>query len=273
MLPLVELEAPRKVVKKMSRSVEPKVVLPRVDAEGSVTLAKALVTAIQAERRLPAVLVKPAKSLKSHSVELQHAASPRARPARSDLRKRQLEESASWKSLYNFLLAWSDVPEQHRAHEVEDAKRILETLFPDGLKFVRLPFKKEWGAAELRLQSVRDLELDDRIRALGGGVFLDSVRLAHRISGEILGVTKVKAMSPQKEGRSTKDVIASFNEVLREFVVQVTAYSRQGHKGARELAERLLAPLKDWEDAPAKASVEEEPAPPAPAPVAVPPVT
>lgn len=158
-----------------------------------------------------------------------------------DTRAADRNLDAAWSSTYGFLNAWAKLPNEPKA---ATAARLRARLFPKGLKFTQIGFKEQWAESNLRLALIDAEGLDATFDALGGGPFLDALRLTHEAYGEALGITKAREVAEDEPG--LRAMTAEITGALRDYVLQVTAMVRKSDPNSREIAQKLLAPIDNW---------------------------
>jgi hypothetical protein len=266
----------RKVSKNMNRPIEVKVRIPRTDVVGAGVLGSAILAAAKAEKKLPEPVVKELKRFMRVHAELDRVAFDPGTAVPSEDRKAILrDETAGWRAFSGFVGSWALLRSEDVVDKIEDASAVQTALFADGMKWILLPYSKRWAQAERLLRRIEEHGLEEAIRRLGGGPFLDVVKKAHERSGEVLGITKPAIV--QAETPSMRALLKSFAEALRRYVRQVDAYGAQDQPGARQTADRLLAPLAKPDpvrvkaqtpvESPAVATTPAAPPPTPPAPV------
>ena len=149
----------------------------------------------------------------------------------------------AWGALFSWLGGWSKLPDS--VPQSAKARTITGELFPEGLKFLTLPYKEQWAEADTRLLRLTSQKHDVEIESLGGKVFLDELRAAHAEYGEALGITK----PPEKPAAETnlRDALAAFRNALRAYVVRVSAQVDEDDAESSALASALLEPLVNWQ--------------------------
>ena len=120
----------------------------------------------------------------------------------------------------------------------------------------------EWQEAEIRTRLLADKGYDKTIEQLGGKPFLDEITSAHKAYGEALGITIVKLAPESPAVRVARD---NAIDLIRSYVLRVAALVRRSDPQTEALSQRLLAPLVNWRDRPAKAAMTDPVAAPAPA--------
>jgi len=121
---------------------------------------------------------------------------------------------------------------------------MFAVLFPDGLKFTRLPYKQEWAEANAKIDRITSEGYDTEIAKLGGKPILDHLLAAHKAYGESLGIT-AEGQDPNIVG--VREPLSAFSRYLRAYVVAVTAHTDPDDAASGTLADTLLAPLHKWQ--------------------------
>lgn len=159
------------------------------------------------------------------------------------VRSTDLEVDTGWACLNGFLSAFARLPDQ--LPQAQQARKLLAVLYPDGLRFTRLPAREEWAESDKRLTLMERDGLAPLIDALGGTPFLEHLRSAHSAYGVALGITAEKPVEPTAPllGDQRRDLLGA----LRSYVLQVVAYGDRDEGGSKALAEHLLRPLAEWQ--------------------------
>jgi hypothetical protein len=163
-------------------------------------------------------------------------------------------EDNAFGALFDWLHAIARLPEE-RHPQATEARGVLQAVYPTNLDFLSISPPDEWLEAETRLQVIADDGHDITIKKLGGGPFLEELKVAHKVYGEVLGITLVK---PTIEPLALREAFDTAHEALRTYVLRVSAHVRKAAPESGELASRLLAPLIHWKDRPIKPSEPEE---------------
>ena len=253
---------------RMTRTFEASdiIMLPRLDASSAVALGEALITQAK-EEELDEVIARSAKHLRQAVAALSEVASGRLENGGDDDRSEAHRRwAAAFKATHDFLVGWTELPEDAGGERARIARRVYAAMFVDGLRFVRLPYATAWAEGAHRLKWLADQELDEALRELGAGPFLDELYAAQKEYGNALGIKKAM---PASVTPSIRDALAEVRGRLRKYVVQVAAHGESETAGAKEQAARLLAPLVRWQTIRSRAPLapEEEVTPPeSPAP-------
>ncbi len=243
------------------------VALPRMSALSAARLIQELLGAAKAEKKLPAAIAVDQQDLDDAYTAL-HAELAKRITAEGDMppvvRAADLVEDNIFGAIHGLLSAWARLPVDKYPLAAE-AARAKQTLFPDGLSFITIRPEDEWQEAELRIHLIADKGFDALLIKLGGEPFLLELASAHKAYGEALGITTPKA---QAESPALREAKGAAVEVLRDYVLRVSAHVRKKDPTTGELAARLLAPLTNWRDRPTQAASDID----APTPVVTPPV-
>jgi hypothetical protein len=247
--------------------------LPRLSAPGALALGERMLAAAKPHKKvLSKSLQKALGTLVDTHVTLSEALRDQV-PAEvlpgNDTVVLDRNLDSCWSGLNDFLTSFTKLP---GTPEADQAAQLKQVIFPDGLKFILLPYELEWSESETRLKRIAAHGLDSRIKALGGGVFLAALTKAHNAYGLALGMTAPQSTAPSPLG--LRPALDRFSAALRTYVVKVTGTVEDDEPDTKELADKLLAPLAAWDVGPAgKGSAAEKPAadkPPTGSPPAAP---
>lgn len=222
--------------------------LPRFDAAGAVALGDKLIEKARAESDLPRSLQRAKDALEADLENLRRAAAarlasaPAADAAVVAEADRQLD--GCWTALHDWLTGFSKLPDG--TPQADEARALLRELYPDGLSFILLPYELEWDQSDLRLARIAAETLGDRIRALGGQVFIDALQGAHGSYGKLLGLPR--AGGPREPGApGIAEALESFASTLRVYALKVTATVEVDQPATADQSMRLLEPLLHYE--------------------------
>lgn len=256
--------------------------VPRFTAVGAMALGEQLLTAAKpSKKQLAKGIARALATLASRHDELAVAlrdqvSLPEEKEASEDAVQCDRVLDGCWGGLMDFLTAFTKLPPG--TPEVAEANALKAAIFANaGLKFLQLTYVLQWSESELRLQRIRKNGLDARIEALGGKRFLTALEAAHAAYGKALGVTAPAATATEAPP-SVREALDAFTDALRVYVIKVMGAVEPDEPETQELADRLLAPLVNWNVRPSGRSAsrksgqpDAEPATPAPpdAPVSV----
>ena len=169
--------------------------LPRVGVASATALTTSLVSA------MPAGAPKIVKEAASKMVEAKDALVLSWRteptPTESDRRPADVALDRAWAALPARLKAFTALPVADFP-ETEKAEMLLRQVFPDGLRFLQLPYNQEWAESEKRLQMIEAEGWVDTVKELAGPRFLAGVIKAHGVYGKVLGITTASASEKPK---------------------------------------------------------------------------
>jgi hypothetical protein len=151
-----------------------------------------------------------------------------------------------WSGLGDFLTAFTKLPGVPQAIE---AASLQTSILPGGLKFILLPYELEWAESETRIQRMEKHNLDARVEALGGGIFIESIKKAHAAYGKALGMTAPTA--PGATTPSLREPLDAFAAALKIYIVKVMGHVEDDEPETQALADQLLQPLAAWDIGPA----------------------
>lgn len=237
----------------MKRSFSPVdlVAVPRTSTSSAMALGTSMLSAARAEPALPPALVQPLERLANECDRLrtsrQHEIEARTiEPSRSVEADRELD--ACWASTHAFLMCCAKLgaaPEG--AERAARAKAVLEWVFPDGLRFLTLPYRQQWAESLTKLDRLAQPEMVEHLRSLGGEPFVRVVEASHERYGAALHVTKCRAAAKARIKR--REALEGVLGALRSYTLHVACYLDEhgGDPGARRLGLALLKPLATWE--------------------------
>jgi hypothetical protein len=153
---------------------------------------------------------------------------------------------ANWGAFHSFLQGWMRVSSASSMAQAERARALNEGIFPEGLRFLTLPYKLEWAETMRRLDRLGDPDYDEHVKALGAEPFVEAIGEAFRAYGAALRLSERRV-----EGKATAKVrepLDRFVGALRSYVLHVATYASTGGEGSPEqaLAAALLEPLANW---------------------------
>lgn len=221
--------------------------LPKMDAISAHTLATSIVAAaegqhlteaaIEARDDVKAALLALGAVLKDKLPKEQSDPGPRTRQADWALDR-------AWSATYDFLNGWAKLDDEPKA---AIAAEIRERLYPDGLKFTKIRYEKQWTESHRRLELIEEGKLASDFATLGGEAFLDTLKKRHKVYGEVLGITKAPEEPIEEE--KVGDALNLLSHKLRAYVLQVSAMVRRDDAEQRALVDKLLAPLSQGQPA------------------------
>jgi hypothetical protein len=225
--------------------------LPRLQASGAMALGGQLISAAKPHKKtLSKSLAKALTSLDTQRMALSDAIRDQVAPEpEGGAGTVQLDRNldACWSGLNDYFTAFTKLPGRPQAVE---ATSLQAAVLPGGLKFILLPYELEWSESETRLQRIEKNKLDARIVALGGGLFLESIKTAHAAYGKALGMTAPTAQGTTAP--SIREPLDAFAAALRTYIVKVMGSVEDDEPETKELADKLLSPLAAWDIGPAQ---------------------
>lgn len=226
------------------------VTVPRSSAGLAIALGSALLTKAQAEPALPPVFVRPLKRLAqqqealcaAHQAQLDEPADDAAAVGEAD---QQLD--ASWSGFHGFLGSNTKLSASPAGVERGvRARAVLDGVFPDGLRFVKLPYREQWAESKRRLAKLGEAPTAEHVKALGGEPFVTVIAAAHERYGEVLHLTKPKAKAPNQV--RVREALEGMLAAVRSYVLRVANYldENEDDPAAQRVGYGLLAPLATW---------------------------
>jgi hypothetical protein len=232
----------------MARTFDPidLIALPRLDANLACVLAQSLQAATRDEnnkaRKLPEAAKAALEDVEADRAALQEVLG--GTPGTdSEVREVDRLEDAAIGAIHDLCEAWTRLAGQIPEGDVgQDLGRRL--FGNQGLSFVNLQPRSEWGVVETKLQLIEREGLEAQIAELGGAAMLAHLRKVHIRYGEVTGATKpiVSPESPQ-----VREKLDALLESLRHYVAAIAGSVQRRKPETKELADALLAPLSKWE--------------------------
>jgi hypothetical protein len=228
------------------------VALPRLSASGAVALGQALLTVAKGKTHLPELIGQRLVALEAAHTALCDALGNQAQvlPDPQRARNADLATDQTWSAFHDWLIGWGKL----RGPEAESARTMYSVLFPTKLKFTRLAYRLEWAEAEARLGRIAKEGFDRKIEQMGGSVFLEQLKAAHRAYGEALGIT---AEGQDAAAAGLREPLDRFLSKLRAYVLAVAAYADDPDEVSVAFTDALLIPLRQWKSTLCEATVEE----------------
>lgn len=162
---------------------------PRLSVSSAVSLGIALLTVVP--KPAPQGVRIAATRLRAGVVDLQHAwsreldaGSPETVPRDADVRVDRAIRSTSMRLEAYAMLSPDHVPEAPRA------KTAQTRLFPQGLRFLNLPYEEQWAHGQRLLEAIdKDEQLAADVQELVGESIYSELRAAQEAYGDALGIT------------------------------------------------------------------------------------
>jgi hypothetical protein len=222
--------------------------LPIMSAADAVALGTALETrAREAPRPLPPSIDSALSDLGDSRKALARVAQLRLQEDSADTGRRVAADRVLdnvWGGAESWCQGFLRLPLTPQSEPFIESARILsDKLFADGLKFIQLRFRVQWFESQNRIDIIDELGLERHFEVLGGRIYLDMLREAHKEYGDALGITD---RDEPVDLPSLRDALDVFRSDLRRYVVRVIAYVEPKQPATQELADDLLVPLRQW---------------------------
>lgn len=188
--------------------------VPTRTPRATLGLARALISAAPEEP--DAALAKRIAKIRKTAKLLQGAwvDASRPTPATQDVRTIDVALDRRWSALRSRLEGCTQLDDDDHAPR---ATKLMTTLFPTGLDFLRLPYAEEWAESERRLVLIKTDGFEAELAELAGARYLSAIKEAHVAYGAALGITDKKAAAPDP---------ARVLEPLRELQSAIASYVR-----------------------------------------------
>ncbi len=229
--------------------------LPRLSAREALALGRALLAIAQRTAGLPNAIREATADLEGAVVALA-AAVPAKRKAAPVLREADRVEDNAVAAVVALLKAWVRLPEGDFPREVGVAARCLDVFLEGGtLDFLTFRPVVEHSEVQRRIESLQAQGLDEALRSLGAGPFVDHLLAAHAAYGVACGITGAVA---KDESPALRAATLEVTDSLRAYVVAVVASVSRKKPETAERADELLRPLSEWVSAGPSGAAEEE---------------
>lgn len=241
------------------------VTAPRLSVPSGVSLGIALLSA--APKPAPQAVRRSAARLRDSVVALQQEwrrqigaglvllATPREIDTRVDRAYRALSMRLEALTLLH-ADAGPDVATATKAHQL---------LFPDGLRFLTLPYPQQWAHCDRLLSTIDDdEELLADVERLVGETTLGEVRAAQQVYGDVLGITSAREAVDAVSLVAPLDAV---REAIIGYALQIIAM-QSDDPSRLPAARKALAPIDELRAAQAAGARRPDDSPEAPAPAA-----
>lgn len=253
---------------------------PRTGIAGGLSLSKMLLTRVPTKPGPGVIMMAKALAATVVATEADWRVQLRAKFG-GVAKVADLRLDRDWAVVRRRLVDHEDLPagDPDRLRSAE----LVERLFPDGLRFLKLRYVEEHAESNLRLEIIEDEGLRADLDHLVGKRFMIELVAAHEHYGAVLGITEVPEDETSKI--SMLERLRELTQAISDYALQVLAFSRM-HPDNLAPAEQALAPIDAFRQAARRAaskgakagdgavSVEEEyelpegaPAPDSPVPV------
>jgi hypothetical protein len=227
------------------------VIAPRLAVPSGVSLGIALLSA--APKPAPQVVRRSATRLRDSVVALQHEwrrhiakglvllATPRQADTRLDRAVRA----------FSMRLEALTLLHAEAGSDVETAAKAHQRLFPEGLRFLTLPYSQQWAHCDRLLSALDDDEaLAADVERLAGETTLGKVRAAQQVYGDVLGITTPRATA---ETVSLVAPLDAVREAIVGYALQIIAM-QSDDPSRLPAARKALAPIDELRAAQAAAA-------------------
>jgi hypothetical protein len=250
---------------------------PVVSLESGILLANTLVAVMP--KSMPAIVKKAATKLSRVADDAQSSLAQRQREQMQSLEEsnREIDTQADqlWTLLRGLLELLSRLPEKYERSK--KAKRLLVTLFSEGIAFLQLPYGEQFVTMDTLLRRIDSEDLAKTIDAVVGPELLQEIRAIHP-RYQAMVARRLKEAAP---AASFKEHVRLLQRAILEYATAVATTVDSDDDSTIGPAREALRPIDNHRDqqTPAKSPEPADPeAPrdpgnpsePAPAPVAGP---
>lgn len=228
----------------MAETFDPSLYLrpPVLDVPTGIALAQALLSA-QPKGASPD-LRKAGKTLDRLCTELKLGWDARETAARpTDRRRFDQALDGAWGRFHDRLLCYSALPVE-RNPAAAHAGKLYQTLFPDGLSFLKLSYEAEWSESQRRLDRINKEGWDRDLDRFCGSEFLAEVRHAHKEYGEILGITKPAPATPLDA--NLRELLRQLSSAMSRYTLKILAGVDDEDPASVQTARQALRPYDDF---------------------------
>lgn len=126
--------------------------------------------------------------------------------------------------------------------DVGVAQQVHARLFPDGLRFLTLPYSQQWAFCDRLLATLGDDEqLAADVERIVGETTLDEVHAAQKAYGEVLGITSARESVDSVSLTAPLDAVRN---AIVAYALQVIAMQSDDHSRL-SAARKALAPIDE----------------------------
>lgn len=218
------------------------VIAPRLSVPSGVSLGIALLSA--APKPAPQVVRRSATRLRDSVVALQQEWRRQlakglvllATPREADTRLDRAVRAFSMR-LEALTLLHADA-----GPDVETAEKAHQRLFPEGLRFLTLPYPQQWAHCDRLLSTLDDDEaLAADVERLVGETTLGEVRAAQQAYGDVLGITSARQTAQSVSLVAPLDAV---REAIIGYALQIIAM-QSDDPSRLPAARKALAPIDE----------------------------
>lgn len=214
--------------------------IPMLDVPTTVTLAVEILARVP---KKPAPSVRKAARKVRESLDALRAGWHAQAPAPKSEQARRAADQATdnaWSALQRRLAAYGQLPVDHYP-DAARANELGTVLFPDGLRFLTLPWKTQWAEGDKRLTQIDEGKLGADIDKLAGVHFLAEIRRTHEEYGNALGIS-----TPLPEAAPTPAVgepLVELRRNLKRYALQLIATADEDSEESIHAVVLALAPI------------------------------
>ena len=210
----------------------------QLDTPSALALATKLVKRAPTAPRVLALhagqVARDAQALDAEWSAVRKAGSGTARP-------HDMAVDAAWSAIHGRLVPWTQIAHERSARAAE----LIELVFPDGLRFLLMPWPAQWAEGQKRLRQVRSGGLEESMRELVGDAFWRALVAAQRAYGEALGLGEGDEAEDEEASESRVSALrgALLTSIMQYAVQVVAAHNAEPDAKARKALRAALAPI------------------------------
>lgn len=145
-----------------------------------------------------------------------------------------------WGGLYDALVAKTRLPAT-MSRTAPTAARLIETIFPDGILFIRLRAPAAWADGDRRYKRIVELGLEGDIATCIGDEYVPAAHLATVALGEAIGTAKARRAAPSRTGLA--DALRLFSRAVRRYCRVLAANVEEDDAASVERFRKAVLPI------------------------------
>lgn len=241
------------------------IMLPRMKARELLAIARTLVLSARKLHGLERPITEALHDVEEQYKSLSDEMNGGEKKPPVQLKPADNAECNAVSALVEFASAWARIPEADCPAQVATARACVEVFREDStLEFLKWKPVVKHSEVQRRIEALGARGLDEKIREIGGGPFLDHLARVHETYGEAV---MDSTSDSQEETPAIREKSSELVEAVKSYVIRVVATVDRKRPETQARADTLLAPLRAWESSPNASDATEEDAPqPAPSP-------
>ncbi|HEX2571730.1 MAG TPA: hypothetical protein VH877_19375 [Polyangia bacterium] len=232
----------------MPRPLTPEhlIVLPRLNATGTITLAQALEVAARAQASALqafsfASIQEALQELVADREALQAAVAEAEAQSPNIVREADRREDLAISALHDLLAIWARLAEELPQGRV--AERVYQRLFgDDGLSFIYLPVQEEWAVVDAKLFMIAFEGMDKSLAQIGAQPILELLQGIHAKYGEAIGTLGPAQLTEPPAVRDRREALLAS---IRLYILRVVGAVDRKNPESSNIVSALLEPIAE----------------------------